>query len=112
MRLLAKNPDKDARNNPKGPPNSYDPDEPGAWKKVTRGGSFMCSDNYCRGYRPSARMKTAPDTGLAKHRLSLREGRYAAVGGPGLKGCVFDKPHASSTAVLRRTPIPMMSSLG
>ena len=62
--LLAKNPDKEARHNPKGPADSYDPDEPGAWKKVTRGGSFMCSDNYCRGYRPSARMKTAPDTGL------------------------------------------------
>ena len=53
-----------ARKNPQGPPDSYDADEPGAWKKVTRGGSWMCSDNYCRGYRPSARMKTAPDTGL------------------------------------------------
>ncbi len=61
---IVKNPDKEARHNPKGPADSYDPDEPGAWKKVTRGGSFMCSDNYCRGYRPSARMKTAPDTGL------------------------------------------------
>jgi formylglycine-generating enzyme required for sulfatase activity len=53
-----------ARLNPHGPDDSYDPDEPGVWKKVTRGGSFMCSDNYCRGYRPSARMKTSPDTGL------------------------------------------------
>lgn len=61
---IAKNPDKAARHNPKGPEDSYDPDEPGAWKKVTRGGSFMCSDNYCRGYRPSARMKTSVDTGL------------------------------------------------
>ena len=52
------------RHNPQGPADSYDSDEPGAWKKVTRGGSWMCSDNYCRGYRPSARMKTAPDTGL------------------------------------------------
>jgi formylglycine-generating enzyme required for sulfatase activity len=62
--VRTRNPDKEARRNPKGPADSYDPDEPGAWKKVTRGGSFMCSDNYCRGYRPSARMKTAPDTGL------------------------------------------------
>ena len=62
--LLAKNPDKEARHNPKGPEDSFDPDEPGAWKKVSRGGSYMCSDNYCRGYRPSARMKVAPDTGL------------------------------------------------
>jgi formylglycine-generating enzyme len=55
---------KEPRHNPKGPADSYDPDEPGAWKKVTRGGSWMCADNYCRGYRPSARMKTAVDTGL------------------------------------------------
>jgi formylglycine-generating enzyme required for sulfatase activity len=54
--------------NPKGPESaeeSYDPDprEPGA-KKVTRGGSFLCSDVYCIGYRPSARMKSSPFTGL------------------------------------------------
>ena len=61
---IAHNPDRNAHRNPKGPPDSYDPDEPGVPKKVMRGGSFMCSDNYCRGYRPSARMKTAPDTGL------------------------------------------------
>jgi len=61
---LARIGDRAARRNPKGPDNSYDPDEPGTWKKVTRGGSWMCADNYCRGYRPSARMKTAVDTGL------------------------------------------------
>lgn len=62
--MLARHGDREARKNPQGPIDSLDPDEPGTWKKVTRGGSFMCSDNYCRGYRPSARMKTAPDTGL------------------------------------------------
>ncbi len=68
--VFAKNPSREARKNPQGPApsddptNPDDPDEPGVAKKVTRGGSFMCSDNYCRGYRPSARMKTAPDTGL------------------------------------------------
>lgn len=51
--------------NPKGPSDSLDPQEPGAQKRVTRGGSYMCSDLYCIGYRPSARMKTTPDTGLA-----------------------------------------------
>jgi len=49
---------------PKGPEASYDPDEPNAAKRVTRGGSFLCSDNYCLGYRTSARMKSSPDTGL------------------------------------------------
>ena len=51
--------------NPKGPDSSYDPNEPGVMKKVTRGGSYLCSDSYCLGYRPSARMKTSPDTGLS-----------------------------------------------
>lgn len=50
--------------NPPGPDTSYDPDEPMTPKRVMRGGSFLCSDNYCRGYRPSARMKSSPDTGL------------------------------------------------
>jgi formylglycine-generating enzyme required for sulfatase activity len=50
--------------NPQGPPDSDDPAEPGVAKRVGRGGSFLCSDMYCKGYRPSARQKTSPDTGL------------------------------------------------
>ncbi|MGA8853540.1 MAG: formylglycine-generating enzyme family protein, partial [Christiangramia sp.] len=33
-------------------------------QKVIRGGSFLCSESYCTGYRNSARMSSAPDTGL------------------------------------------------
>lgn len=50
--------------NPKGPRNSFDPDEPNATKRVVRGGSFLCHESYCSSYRVSARMKTTPDTGL------------------------------------------------
>jgi formylglycine-generating enzyme required for sulfatase activity len=50
--------------NPRGPADSFDPDEPDLPKRVSRGGSYLCSENYCCGYRPSARMKTSPDTGL------------------------------------------------
>lgn len=50
--------------NPQGPDESYDPDEPYASKKVTRGGSFLCNDQYCSGFRIGARMKTSWDTGL------------------------------------------------
>jgi len=39
---------------------SFDPDEPGIAKKIVKGGSFLCADNYCTGYRPSARMATDP----------------------------------------------------
>lgn len=50
--------------NPQGPADSYDPDEPGTPKRVVRGGSFLCSSNYCSGYRPGSRMKSSPDTAL------------------------------------------------
>jgi sulfatase modifying factor 1 len=50
--------------NPAGPASSFDPDEPATPKRVVRGGSFMCNDAYCSGYRVAARMKAAPDTGL------------------------------------------------
>src|SRR5206468_1511998 len=50
--------------NPKGPSSGFDPDEPSIPKKVVRGGSFLCNASYCSSYRVSARMKTAPDTGL------------------------------------------------
>ena len=50
-------------NNPDGPNVSYDPDEPYIKKRVMKGGSFMCNDSYCSGYRNSMRMKSSPDTG-------------------------------------------------
>lgn len=33
-------------------------------QKVQKGGSWLCSQNYCQGYRVAARMMTAPDSGL------------------------------------------------
>ena len=51
--------------NPSGPPDSLDPQEPYASKRVIRGGSFLCNDSYCTGYRPSARMKIDPLSGLS-----------------------------------------------
>ncbi|HLK28809.1 MAG TPA: formylglycine-generating enzyme family protein [Puia sp.] len=44
-------------NNPQGPTSSYDPDEPNAIKHVQRGGSFMCSDEYCKRYKSGSRGK-------------------------------------------------------
>ena len=49
---------------PLGPATSYDPMEPSVPKKVIRGGSFLCNDSYCSGYRVAARMKSSPDTGM------------------------------------------------
>src|SRR5690606_22720220 len=49
--------------NPGGPSTSYDPEEPGVPKRVQKGGSFLCTDEYCGRYRPGARGKGAPDSG-------------------------------------------------
>jgi formylglycine-generating enzyme required for sulfatase activity len=54
-----------AAQNPGGPAKGFDPADPSAPKRVIRGGSFMCSDEYCSGYRVTARMKTTPTSGLA-----------------------------------------------
>ncbi len=58
------------RDNPVGPSSSYDPDEPNVPKRVQRGGSFLCSDQYCTRYLPGARGRGAPDSGLSH--LGLR----------------------------------------
>ncbi|TPE43932.1 formylglycine-generating enzyme family protein [Pontibacter mangrovi] len=50
--------------NPPGPAHSYDPDEPYARKRVIRGGSFLCNDSYCSGFRVAARMKSTEDSGM------------------------------------------------
>lgn len=45
---------------PRGPSSSVDPDEPGVPKRVQKGGSFLCSDDYCGRYIPGARGKGEP----------------------------------------------------
>jgi formylglycine-generating enzyme required for sulfatase activity len=47
-----------------GPEDSFDPQEPMIPKRVVRGGSFLCNDSYCSGYRVSRRMKSSEDSGL------------------------------------------------
>ncbi len=51
--------------NPQGPIESHDPAEPYTSKKSIRGGSFLCNDSYCAGYRASSRMKSPIDTGMS-----------------------------------------------
>jgi sulfatase modifying factor 1 len=50
--------------NPQGSSKSYDPQEPYTEKRSLRGGSFLCNDAYCSGYRVARRMKSSHDTGL------------------------------------------------
>ncbi len=43
--------------NPQGPSSSYDPTEPTEKKRVHRGGSFLCTDQYCTRYMVGTRGK-------------------------------------------------------
>ncbi len=43
--------------NPKGPTDSNDPYEPGIQKKVQKGGSFLCTDQYCSRFIMGTRGK-------------------------------------------------------
>ena len=69
---------------PTGPADSFDPGEPGvppnAPKRVTRGGSFLCNEDYCLSYRPSARRGTDPYTGMSHigFRLVMSEDDWRA----------------------------------
>ncbi len=47
---------------PRGPESSLDLDEPSVPKRVQKGGSFLCSDDYCARYRPGARGRGEPDS--------------------------------------------------
>jgi formylglycine-generating enzyme required for sulfatase activity len=49
--------------NPQGPDASYDPAEPGEKKRVHRGGSFLCTDQYCSRYMVGTRSKGEISTG-------------------------------------------------
>jgi formylglycine-generating enzyme required for sulfatase activity len=49
--------------NPQGPPASFDPGEPGVPKRVQRGGSFLCTEQYCSRYMVGTRGKGEVSTG-------------------------------------------------
>jgi sulfatase modifying factor 1 len=48
----------------------YDPQQPGIKVKTLKGGSFLCSDNYCQRFRPAARQ--AQDVTLGSSHIGFR----------------------------------------
>ena len=50
---------------PQGPADSYDPQEPGAAKRVLRGGSYLCTDQYCARYLVGSRGKSEISSGTS-----------------------------------------------
>jgi sulfatase modifying factor 1 len=49
--------------NPQGPDSPFDPSEPNEKKRVHRGGSFLCNDQYCSRYIVGTRGKGEVNTG-------------------------------------------------
>ena len=56
--------------NPRGPESSFDPAEPRERKRVHRGGSFLCAENYCARYMIGTRGKGELST--ASNHLGFR----------------------------------------
>jgi formylglycine-generating enzyme required for sulfatase activity len=54
-----------AIDNPTGPAEPVTDERSYAPQRVQRGGSFLCNDQYCSRYRPSARHGCTPDTGMS-----------------------------------------------
>jgi formylglycine-generating enzyme required for sulfatase activity len=71
--------------NPQGPSGSYDPSEPDQQKKVQRGGSFLCTDQYCTRYMVGTRGKGELSSG--SNHVGFR--------------CVKDVPANNLTALLK-----------
>ena len=49
--------------NPQGPKLPFDPTEPAEKKRVHKGGSFLCNDQYCTRYIVGTRGKGEVNTG-------------------------------------------------
>jgi formylglycine-generating enzyme required for sulfatase activity len=50
--------------NPQGPSQSFEVYSTNEKKKALRGGSFLCNDDWCSGYRNARRMRNTPDTSM------------------------------------------------
>lgn len=74
---------KKVARNPQGPETSLDPDEPGAIKRVQRGGSFLCTSQYCSRYIVGTRGKG--EVSSATNHVGFR--------------CVKDRPVAALTQI-------------
>ncbi|MGQ0593506.1 MAG: formylglycine-generating enzyme family protein [Gammaproteobacteria bacterium] len=63
--------------NPQGPDTPFDPSEPTEKKRVHRGGSFLCTDQYCSRYMVGTRGKGEISTGT--NHLGFRIVKSASV---------------------------------
>src|SRR5215471_861554 len=60
----------DVARNPQGPATPFDPEEPAERKRVQKGGSFLCTDQYCTRYMVGTRGKG--EIGSGSNHVSFR----------------------------------------
>ncbi len=84
--------------NPKGPDSPYDPSEPTEKKRVHRGGSFLCTDQYCSRYMVGTRGKGEISTGT--NHLGFRTVRSGSAS-RGLRRLSFVEPRRGLWRPLR-----------
>ena len=79
--------------NPQGPADSFDPQEPGAAKRVLKGGSYLCTDQYCARYLVGSRGKSEVSSGASNLGFRLvRDGGGAADSGVPRGGAAATPP--------------------
>jgi formylglycine-generating enzyme required for sulfatase activity len=86
--------------NPTGPDTPWDPAEPGTRKRVHRGGSFLCTDQYCTRYMVGTRGKGEPDTGT--DHLGFR-----CVRSPASNAALLERGYGRATRPVARSSAPM-----
>jgi formylglycine-generating enzyme required for sulfatase activity len=92
--------------NPQGPTTPFDPVEPNQPKKVHRGGSYLCTDQYCSRYIVGTRGKGEINTGtnhLGFRCVMTREQWHAA---PYKSAETVAAPRVSSTKAQYEAPEP------
>jgi formylglycine-generating enzyme len=98
--------------NPTGPADSYDPEDrlnERAPKRVIRGGSFLCSPEYCVSYRPSARRGETPDTSTSHIGFRLALSSLHDLGSNGASQCAVDDTRTIPSRCFTRSTSPSTS---
>jgi len=93
--------------NPRGPESSFDPLEPNQHKKVHRGGSFLCTDQYCSRYMVGTRGKGEVTTGtnhVGFRCVMTREQFLAAMGSAAGRGLRMNTLCKINAAIKQPTP--------
>ena len=78
--------------NPQGPGDSLDPQEPGAAKRVLKGGSYLCTDQYCARYLVGSRGKSEVSSGASNLGFRLVRTRGGTDGESGARAGAAGAP--------------------